>query len=211
MIKTDKNQTLYISKYQNFTNKTLQTFMSKGPSKLNRPEVSMSSILKPPTRIYQNKLKVPEISEMTGSSAVQNDSMPPYKFPLKEYTREILGGTNNSDFYNKTISKFFNKMRSTGVENYHNNGKAKNEMNTKPDSEAIIHNNYLFDKKMSKPRAFLEKVKKMKASKSSSNSAKHRKNQNEEDPMNLTLENTITRKGSAQSTNTSYNHIPANT
>ena len=172
MIKTDKNQTLYISKYQNFTNKTLQTFMSKGPSKLNRPEVSMSSILKPPTRIYQNKLKVPEISEMTSSSAVQNDSMPPYKFPLKEYTREILGGTKNSDFYNKTISKFFNKMRSTGVENYHNNGKAKNEMNTKPDSEAIIHNNYLFDKKMSKPRAFLEKVKKMKASKSSSNSAK---------------------------------------
>ena len=33
--------------------------MSKGPSKVNRPEVSMSSALKPPIRIYQNNLKLP--------------------------------------------------------------------------------------------------------------------------------------------------------
>ena len=145
--------------------------MSKGSSKLNRPEVSMSSALKPPIRIYRNNLKLPEISEINSSSAVENDSMPPYKFPLKEYTREILGVTKNSDFYNKTISKFFNKMRSTGVENYYNKGEARNEMNKTPDSKAIIQNNYLSDNTMSRPRAFLEKVKKMKANKSSSNSA----------------------------------------
>ena len=153
IIKTDKNQTLYISKYQNFTDKTLKTFARKGPSKLNRPEVSMSSALKPPTRIYQNNLK-------------EDDSMPPYQFPLKEYTREILGVKKNSDFYNKTISKFFNKMRSTGVENYINVGKkAKNEMNKTADSKAIIHNNYISDNTMSRPRVFLEKVKKLKANK----------------------------------------------
>lgn len=92
--------------------------------------------------------------------------MPPYQFPLKEYTREILGVTKNSDFYNKTISKFFNKMRSTGVENYINVGKkAKNEMNKTADSKAIIHNNYISDNTMSRPRVFLEKVKKLKANK----------------------------------------------
>ena len=145
--------------------------MSKGPSKLNRPEVSMSSALKPPIRIYRNNLKSSEVSEMTSSSAIENDSMPPYKFPLKEYTREILGVTKNSDFYNKTISKFFNKMRSSGAENYYNNGKSRNEMKKTGDSKAIIHNNYLSDNTMSRPRVFLEKVKKMKANKSSSNSA----------------------------------------
>ena len=137
--------------------------MSKGPSKVNRPEVSMSSALKPPIRIYQNNLKLPVISEI--NSAVEEDSMPPYQFPLKEYTREMLGVMKNSDFYNKTISKFFNKMRSTGVENYNNNGKGKNEMNKTPDRKAIIHNNYLSDNTMSRPRVFLEKVKKLKANK----------------------------------------------
>ena len=92
--------------------------------------------------------------------------MPPYQFPLKEYTREILGVKKNSDFYNKTISKFFNKMRSTGVENYYNDGKkAKNEINKIEDSKAIIPNNYPSDNTMSRPRVFLEKVKKMKANK----------------------------------------------
>ena len=145
--------------------------MSKGPSKLNRPEVSMSSALNPPVRIYRNNLKVPEIPETNSSRVVENDSMPPYTFPLKEYTREILDVRKNSDFYNKTISKFFNKMRSTGVANYYNNGKARNEMNKTGDSKAIIHNKYLSDNKMSRPRVFLEKVKKMKANKFSSNSA----------------------------------------
>ena len=135
--------------------------MSKGPSKVNRPEVSMSSALKPPIRIYQNNLKLPEISEINSGNAVEEDSMAPYQFPLKEYTREMLGVMKNSDFYNKTISKFFNKMRSTGVENYYNNGKAKDEMNKTPDDS----------KPMSRPRVFLEKVKRMKASKSSSESA----------------------------------------
>ena len=134
--------------------------MSKGPSKVNRPEVSMSSALKPPIRIYQNNLKLPENSEIKSSNAVGGDSMPPYQFPLKEYTREMLDATKNSDFYNKTISKFFNKMRSNGVENYYNNGKAEDEKNKTPDSS----------KPMSRPRVFLEKVKKMKASKSSSDS-----------------------------------------
>ena len=159
IIKTDKNQTLYISKYQNLTNKTLQTLPSKGPSKLNRPEVSMYSALKPPIRIYENNLK-------------GDDSMPPYQFPLKEYTREILDMTKKSGFYNKTISKFFNKMRSTGVENYNKDGKkGKNKMNKPADSKAIIQNNHLSDNTMSRPRVFLEKVKKMKANKFSSDSA----------------------------------------
>ena len=47
----------------------------------------------------------------------------------------------------------------------------EDEMNKTGDSKAIIHNKYLSDNKMSRPRVFLEKVKKMKANKFSSNSA----------------------------------------
>jgi len=60
-------------------------------------------------------------------------------------------------------------MRSSGgLQNYYNNGNTRNEITNTPDTKTIIQKNYISEKAMSRPLAFLEKVKKMKSKTSAS-------------------------------------------
>ena len=164
-IKTDENKKLFPLKYQ------------ESPSSHERPQVQvMTAALKPPRspiritqNLLQNKLKLTANSKINSSSAVYDDTKPPYQFPLKEYTQEILGMTkysenysisNPTEFYDQTVSNFFDNMKKSSLENHYSLD-IKHEMQSPPGTEAI-YNNYSAQPPRHTPHTSLAKVMQMK-------------------------------------------------
>ena len=202
-IKTDKNKIVSkrpISKYHKMRNKKNQTqTIGPSPSKLNRPEASMIPILKPPSNYLVSNDQVPtrnsnsETNQSISQLDNDNGNKPPYQFPLKEYTQEILNMTkftkieNSSStyfapedlykpsilqqpnkIYNKTISKFSNSNSPANTESRPTNNKENNSYflsQSSFSSHAENALNFTFNEEKLRPISFLEKVKKLKAKK----------------------------------------------
>ena len=181
-------------------NKKNQTqTIGPSPSKLNRPEASMIPILKPPSNYLVSNDQVPtrnsnsETNQSISQLDNDNGNKPPYQFPLKEYTQEILNMTkftkieNSSStyfapedlykpsilqqpnkIYNKTISKFSNSNSPANTESRPTNNKENNSYflsQSSFSSHAENALNFTFNEEKLRPISFLEKVKKLKAKK----------------------------------------------
>ena len=94
-------------------NKKNQTqTIGPSPSKLNRPEASMIPILKPPSNYLVSNDQVPtrnsnsETNQSISQLDNDNGNKPPYQFPLKEYTQEILNMTKFTKIENSSSTYF---------------------------------------------------------------------------------------------------------